>query len=592
MAYQHAFQRCKTREVKVGNLIVGGDSLILLQSMANAVNHDVEANSVQFWRHSIRLFLTGVFFFLLQLGDLLAQQRPESSRSPWQGFGLGSRVRLRTLITQEGKTLSEEVKTCEIVGIHTEFAPRISTTVIKDGKRDHFTRYPTCGLDPRAIGLKFESSKESTLTIEGKAIPVAVSYWANAVRGRKSKLILYEADSSGVKIPYHEIDASGVSLSIGPRVVKAEYSETQLDKDGNPVGETHFVEAATKLGADVTIKDKKVRVVVFDVASSEWTNTHDKRLVYKGEVAYSNDVPGRQVRKELIYTMPKGTKTCTMAVDAFETQPQVPTPDFDKLKSDERRPAIPNPAWNGMRLGAWAMSVLEIRDRDAKDAREFEVGLVQVIQVRSDGTHVELRKKLTKEGWKDIENNLIKPANIDNREKAESAREVIELLGERVVCERSTLIVKDERENRSNVQWIPLTDKWKNIVTDAGLKYAKETENLVIRDSVREHRIRSNGTLTNLDAKCTVGGKAVSCVVFKRTTWEDEKPWFVEYTFHSKALPLGVVGTVSVGKRDYSFSHKLDFGEADKAIPSVDALRGLYAQAAQLLKALDLENIE
>ena len=42
MAYQHNFKRHKTREVKVGNVIVGGDNPIWVQSMTTPDTHDLE----------------------------------------------------------------------------------------------------------------------------------------------------------------------------------------------------------------------------------------------------------------------------------------------------------------------------------------------------------------------------------------------------------------------------------------------------------------------------------------------------------------------------------------------------------------------
>ena len=43
MAYKHTFQRHKTREVQVGDLVVGGDNPIWVQSMTTPDTHDVEA---------------------------------------------------------------------------------------------------------------------------------------------------------------------------------------------------------------------------------------------------------------------------------------------------------------------------------------------------------------------------------------------------------------------------------------------------------------------------------------------------------------------------------------------------------------------
>src|SRR3954465_5213815 len=50
MAYKHNFQRHKTREVKVGKLIVGGDNPIWVQSMTTPDTHDLEATVQQIHR--------------------------------------------------------------------------------------------------------------------------------------------------------------------------------------------------------------------------------------------------------------------------------------------------------------------------------------------------------------------------------------------------------------------------------------------------------------------------------------------------------------------------------------------------------------
>lgn len=50
MAYQHTFRRHKTRAVRVGNLVVGGDNPILVQSMTTPDTHDVEATVTQIHR--------------------------------------------------------------------------------------------------------------------------------------------------------------------------------------------------------------------------------------------------------------------------------------------------------------------------------------------------------------------------------------------------------------------------------------------------------------------------------------------------------------------------------------------------------------
>jgi (E)-4-hydroxy-3-methylbut-2-enyl-diphosphate synthase len=43
MGYQHSFKRHKTREVRVGNLIIGGDNPVIVQSMTTPDTYDVEA---------------------------------------------------------------------------------------------------------------------------------------------------------------------------------------------------------------------------------------------------------------------------------------------------------------------------------------------------------------------------------------------------------------------------------------------------------------------------------------------------------------------------------------------------------------------
>src|SRR5881392_3740724 len=50
MAYQHSFQRHKTREVRVGDKVVGGDNPIWVQSMTTPDTHDVEACVTQIHR--------------------------------------------------------------------------------------------------------------------------------------------------------------------------------------------------------------------------------------------------------------------------------------------------------------------------------------------------------------------------------------------------------------------------------------------------------------------------------------------------------------------------------------------------------------
>jgi (E)-4-hydroxy-3-methylbut-2-enyl-diphosphate synthase len=48
--YQHTFQRHKTREVRVGNVVVGGDNPIVVQSMTTPDTHDIEATVTEIHR--------------------------------------------------------------------------------------------------------------------------------------------------------------------------------------------------------------------------------------------------------------------------------------------------------------------------------------------------------------------------------------------------------------------------------------------------------------------------------------------------------------------------------------------------------------
>src|SRR5918912_1408232 len=50
MAYQHTFRRHKTREVRVGDKVVGGDNPIWVQSMTTTYTHDLEATLAEIQR--------------------------------------------------------------------------------------------------------------------------------------------------------------------------------------------------------------------------------------------------------------------------------------------------------------------------------------------------------------------------------------------------------------------------------------------------------------------------------------------------------------------------------------------------------------
>src|SRR5262245_15071116 len=48
--YKHTFHRHKTREVRVGDVVVGGDNPIWVQSMTTPDTHDIEATVAQIHR--------------------------------------------------------------------------------------------------------------------------------------------------------------------------------------------------------------------------------------------------------------------------------------------------------------------------------------------------------------------------------------------------------------------------------------------------------------------------------------------------------------------------------------------------------------
>jgi (E)-4-hydroxy-3-methylbut-2-enyl-diphosphate synthase len=50
MAYQHSFQRHQTREVRVGDIVIGGDNPIIVQSMTTPDTYDIEATVTQIHR--------------------------------------------------------------------------------------------------------------------------------------------------------------------------------------------------------------------------------------------------------------------------------------------------------------------------------------------------------------------------------------------------------------------------------------------------------------------------------------------------------------------------------------------------------------
>ena len=50
MAYKHPFTRHKTREVKVGPVVIGGDNPIVVQSMTTPDTYDIEATVAEIHR--------------------------------------------------------------------------------------------------------------------------------------------------------------------------------------------------------------------------------------------------------------------------------------------------------------------------------------------------------------------------------------------------------------------------------------------------------------------------------------------------------------------------------------------------------------
>ena len=47
MKYSHSIKRKKTKKIQIGNIFVGGDSPITVQTMTNTLTHDIDATLEQ-----------------------------------------------------------------------------------------------------------------------------------------------------------------------------------------------------------------------------------------------------------------------------------------------------------------------------------------------------------------------------------------------------------------------------------------------------------------------------------------------------------------------------------------------------------------
>ena len=166
------------------------------------------------------------------------------------------------------------------------------------------------------------------------------------------------------------------------------------------------------------------------------------------------------------------------------------------------------------------------------------------------------------------------------------------LVGEKVMCDKLAFSWKLSNSNGTANEWVPVDKKWRKVVADAGLKYIKEARQDSVKDSSKTHSSKTAGMITSLAAETFVGGKAVSCVRYKQMRWQGETTWFASHEFFAKIVPTWEVAHISTGKRDYAFSHILDFSEADRALPTLDQLRGPYQQAAALLKTVPLDRAD
>jgi hypothetical protein len=542
----------------------------------------------------IALLIAGFFAAIPQLA--LTQEPKETVRDPWRGFGLGSTVRTRTRTEKAGDPAEEVVETSKVRSIRVGGWVGVDHVRVVDGKEEHSTRYHIAGTDPVKLGLKLDSKTEAKLIIDGKPLPVMISKWISVTEKEEPhsevRITFYEAKTDDVEIPYHEIDIPGPDLSVGPRVVKAELHIKRLSKENKVIAETRFTETARKLADGVDINGKKVRCVVFDVEGAE---TDQKgKFAMKGEIWYSNAVAGREIKKKLTVESAEGKRTIRMAVEDFSTLPDVPVQlDLAKLLADKERQEIPDPTWNKMRLGAWYAKVSLIQPHGAKNFRSFDVTAHQVVQIIPGGNYVILRKELTDKGWKDKEYELISPPKPAPKSKDEKiTREEIMLLGGKVLCDKRAFSWKQSKSSGTGSEWVPVDEKWQKVLANSGLKYLKESRQNASKDSFRTHIHKTEGMITSLSTETFVAGKAVSCVRYKTVHWEGETPWFGTHEFFSKTVPTWSVASIDTGKADYSFTHILDFSEVDRALPTLEQLRGPYQQAARLLKTVPLDKAE
>jgi hypothetical protein len=103
---------------------------------------------------------------------------------------------------------------------------------------------------------------------------------------------------------------------------------------------------------------------------------------------------------------------------------------------------------------------------------------------------------------------------------------------------------------------------------------------------------KSAGAITSFKVNTSVSGKEVSGVLFKITKVQDDAPWYIDYAYFAKGLPRQPFAYVNVFKNEYLLSHLLDFGEADKQLPSIEDLRNYYRQAVRLLNTVNLAELK
>jgi hypothetical protein len=552
---------------------------------------------------------------LISLAFAATSRGAEPIRDPWAGFGLDSTVQLHHRVEIGGKTVRDEHKTCRVQKVSTDGSAGIAEAVVIDGKEELSMMHHVLGGDPEDMGLVLESEKDSKLTIAGKEYPVKIRHWKSAkdkkelekaakpfpeilkqrgLRGVDNveiSLTFYEATSPDVDIPYHEIETPGLDISVGPRVVKAEFRFQQLDKDGKPEMESTFTETATGLKVPFKAKEKTADCVVFKIEMSQSSKDQAKPMLGSGEHWYSNSVPGRVVKQTLTGESPEGKAASTLVVESFEVRPPLPKFDLAKIAADETRAVIPDPEWRKMRVGAWRVGVTQIMERGARQPSHFDISLVQVVQALDKNRYIKLSKKLTDKGWED-EGYEIVDRSLAEKKEVKTDRDEIKLLDETVACERRTTTITDRWGSSTKIEWEPLDDKWKKVLADAGLKYAQRIEDQVSKDSFSEHKRKIEAVIMATDAKTSVGGKELACVQMREKTWEEGALTHVEHSFHSQLAPDDSTGSINVSKRDFFFHHLLDFGEADKPFPTVEQLRDQFREAAKLVRSVDLNAVK